>query len=257
MAYDHGGFEALKPRPSGGRKRENITLREEEALLARFAKAAGIGEFTISRRPTKKPSGTKPARARSIIIFADRLRRIGAVAGRICECRDDPKEGRQYNKETPNNERFKAAFWEQPIPCRSRSISTPAVDTSWKHAFGVVRSHSIFPILSLGLLLAVIFAAGSSRPRLFMCRSLDPLRLSPSHTAAYLIQANSREGANESESRKEREDQMRGSADNEPDPDERIDDTKKTRCEGLAKKSARPLAKASLRSEGQILRTPG
>ena len=32
------------------------------------------------------------------------------------------------------------------------------LDTSWKHAFGVVRSHAIFPILSLGLLLAVIFA---------------------------------------------------------------------------------------------------
>ena len=32
------------------------------------------------------------------------------------------------------------------------------LDTSWKHAFAVVRSHSIFPILSLGLLLAVIFA---------------------------------------------------------------------------------------------------
>jgi uncharacterized membrane protein len=32
------------------------------------------------------------------------------------------------------------------------------LDTSWKHAFGVVRAHSIFPILSLGLMLAVIFA---------------------------------------------------------------------------------------------------
>src|SRR6202521_5990599 len=45
MAYDHGGLEALKPRPSGGRKRENMSLREEEALLARFAKAAGVGEM--------------------------------------------------------------------------------------------------------------------------------------------------------------------------------------------------------------------
>lgn len=32
------------------------------------------------------------------------------------------------------------------------------LDTSWSHAFGVVRSHSIFSILSLGLLLLVIFA---------------------------------------------------------------------------------------------------
>jgi transposase len=45
MAYDHGGVEALKPRPSGGRKRENMTLEEEKALPARFAKAAGAGEM--------------------------------------------------------------------------------------------------------------------------------------------------------------------------------------------------------------------
>ena len=45
MAYDHGGLEALKPRPSGGRKRENMTLEGEKALLARFAKAAGAGEM--------------------------------------------------------------------------------------------------------------------------------------------------------------------------------------------------------------------
>ncbi len=31
------------------------------------------------------------------------------------------------------------------------------LDISWKDAFGVMRSHSIFPILSLGLLLLVIF----------------------------------------------------------------------------------------------------
>ena len=38
MAYDQGGIKALKPRPSGGRKRENMTLDEEKALLARFAR---------------------------------------------------------------------------------------------------------------------------------------------------------------------------------------------------------------------------
>ena len=32
------------------------------------------------------------------------------------------------------------------------------LDTSWTHAFAVVRSHAVFPILSLGLLLLVIFA---------------------------------------------------------------------------------------------------
>ena len=45
MAYDHGGLDALKPKPSGGRKRENMTSEEEKALLARFAKAAGAGEM--------------------------------------------------------------------------------------------------------------------------------------------------------------------------------------------------------------------
>lgn len=45
MAYDHGGIKALKLKPSGGRKRENMTLAEEKALLARFAKAAGAGEM--------------------------------------------------------------------------------------------------------------------------------------------------------------------------------------------------------------------
>src|SRR6201984_93320 len=45
MAYDHGGIKALKPRPNGGRKHENMTVAEEKALLARFAKTAGAGEM--------------------------------------------------------------------------------------------------------------------------------------------------------------------------------------------------------------------
>jgi transposase len=45
MAYDHGGRKALRPKPSGGRIRENMTLAEEKALLDRFAKAAGAGEM--------------------------------------------------------------------------------------------------------------------------------------------------------------------------------------------------------------------
>src|SRR5947199_8252954 len=45
MAYDNGGVNALRPKPSGGRIRENMTLQEEKALLARFAKAAGAGEL--------------------------------------------------------------------------------------------------------------------------------------------------------------------------------------------------------------------
>src|SRR6266853_5355996 len=45
MAYDDGGIKALKPKLNGGRKHENMTLAEEKALLARFAKAAGAGEM--------------------------------------------------------------------------------------------------------------------------------------------------------------------------------------------------------------------
>src|SRR5262250_2889134 len=45
MAYDNGGVNALKPKPSGGRIRENMTLTEEKAFLKQFAKAAGAGEL--------------------------------------------------------------------------------------------------------------------------------------------------------------------------------------------------------------------
>src|SRR4029453_2423864 len=45
MAYGHGGIKALKPKRNGGRKRENMTVAEEKALFARFAKAAGAGEM--------------------------------------------------------------------------------------------------------------------------------------------------------------------------------------------------------------------
>ena len=45
MAYDQGGIKALKPKPNGGRKHANMSLAEEKALLARFAKAAGAGEM--------------------------------------------------------------------------------------------------------------------------------------------------------------------------------------------------------------------
>jgi transposase len=45
MAYDNGGVQALRPKPNGGRRRENMTLEEEAAFLKRFAKAAGAGEL--------------------------------------------------------------------------------------------------------------------------------------------------------------------------------------------------------------------
>jgi transposase len=44
-AYDGGGIKALKPKPIGGRQRENMTVAEEKALLGRFGKAAGAGEM--------------------------------------------------------------------------------------------------------------------------------------------------------------------------------------------------------------------
>jgi Winged helix-turn helix/Protein of unknown function (DUF3489) len=40
-----GSVKALKSKPSGGRKRENMTFTEEKALLGRFANAAGAGEM--------------------------------------------------------------------------------------------------------------------------------------------------------------------------------------------------------------------
>jgi transposase len=45
MAYDDGGIKALKPKPIGGRQRENMTPSEEKALLAQFSKAAGAGQM--------------------------------------------------------------------------------------------------------------------------------------------------------------------------------------------------------------------
>ena len=45
MDYDHGGIKALKPKPNGGRKRENMSLVEEKAFLARFDAPAGAGEM--------------------------------------------------------------------------------------------------------------------------------------------------------------------------------------------------------------------
>src|SRR5258706_6331595 len=44
MAYDGGGIKALKPKPIGGRQRENMTVAGGKALLAYFCKAAGAGE---------------------------------------------------------------------------------------------------------------------------------------------------------------------------------------------------------------------
>jgi transposase len=44
MAYDRGGLDALKPKPSGGRINQNMTVAEEKTLLDRFAKVAVAGQ---------------------------------------------------------------------------------------------------------------------------------------------------------------------------------------------------------------------
>ena len=45
MAYDNGGVNALRPKPTGGRRNENMTLEKERKFLTRFTKAAGAGEL--------------------------------------------------------------------------------------------------------------------------------------------------------------------------------------------------------------------
>ena len=45
MAYDNGGVNALRSKPTGGRRRENMTLEEEKAFLAKFTKTAGAGQL--------------------------------------------------------------------------------------------------------------------------------------------------------------------------------------------------------------------
>src|SRR5258708_37584343 len=43
MAYDGGGIKALKPKPIGGRQREDKTVAGGEGLFGDFSKAAGAG----------------------------------------------------------------------------------------------------------------------------------------------------------------------------------------------------------------------
>ena len=63
MAYDRGGLRALEPKPVGGRMRQNMTLAEEAALLAGFAKAAGAGKLLKSLRAAKRKRPTWRGRA--------------------------------------------------------------------------------------------------------------------------------------------------------------------------------------------------
>ena len=67
-----------------------------------------------------------------------------------CPC--FPTPGQQTYRKRPRRP-FAGIGLYEISRCRELGL-----DTSWKHAFAVVRSHAIFPILSLGLLLGVIFA---------------------------------------------------------------------------------------------------
>ena len=67
MAFDRGGLAALEPKRSGERIRENMTLGEERALLARFAKAAGAGEM-VNIHDLKAAYVRKPALDLSVIV---------------------------------------------------------------------------------------------------------------------------------------------------------------------------------------------
>src|SRR5215467_10314214 len=43
MAYDHGGIKALKPKPNGGRKHENMTLAEDKGPAGAFCQSGWRG----------------------------------------------------------------------------------------------------------------------------------------------------------------------------------------------------------------------
>ena len=72
---------------------------------------------------------------------------------------------------------------------------------------------------------------------------------------AYLIQANAGKGANKSESRQKREDQLRRRADNKPDPDERIDETQKNEVRRFRREIGETFGQSVLEVPGPILRT--
>jgi len=68
------------------------------------------------------------------------------------------------------------------------------LDTSWAHAFGVARSHSIFSILSLGLLLLAIFACWEFTAQSLYVALLDPRHRSPSYSSSPISLARHKAG---------------------------------------------------------------
>jgi Winged helix-turn helix len=92
MAYDQGGLKTLKPKPYGARKRENMTIPQEKALLARlpgrrlpimFANEARFGRMKRPR-PCWAPSGIPPKVASRLI--REYIYLYGAVAPKDGTC---------------------------------------------------------------------------------------------------------------------------------------------------------------------------
>jgi hypothetical protein len=85
MANDGGGIKALKPKPIGGRQRENMTLSKEKALLARFSKAAGAGEMLnihdLKAGPMKAPRAAPSPASASLRRSARKPFRAEATTG--------------------------------------------------------------------------------------------------------------------------------------------------------------------------------
>src|SRR5271165_1723351 len=100
MAYDDGGIKALKPKANGGRKRENMTVAEEKALLARFAHAAGarsliVSHWNVSDEATARLMiGTFRASARNEkLSHAEALRQsmLAMIDGASSDAEADPR----------------------------------------------------------------------------------------------------------------------------------------------------------------------
>src|SRR5580693_6258504 len=88
MAYDDGGIKALKPKPIGGRQRENMTLAGEKALLACFAKAAGAGEMLnihddVPRWAAHRGTGPPSSRKLPVRALDNALAKVGCPDRRI------------------------------------------------------------------------------------------------------------------------------------------------------------------------------
>jgi hypothetical protein len=82
MAYDNGGVNALKPKPSGGRIRENMTLKEEKNLQSHRAIDPHTSDADAQSR------ADMGAIAAALITMGVRA---GSVLASICSARRVPR----------------------------------------------------------------------------------------------------------------------------------------------------------------------